>query len=79
MPESDAVAAALGKRPAALLAARDYLAVFERAEEIAALTPDFAAVAALDRFAVIVTAPGRAASTSYRASSRRRAASTRTR
>jgi PhzF family phenazine biosynthesis protein len=55
---SDAVAAALGKRPTAFLAARDYLAVFERAEDVAALQPDFAAVAALDRFAVIVTAPG---------------------
>jgi PhzF family phenazine biosynthesis protein len=55
---SDSVAAALGKRPTALLAARDYLAVFERAEDVAALQPDFAAIAALDRFAVIVTAPG---------------------
>jgi PhzF family phenazine biosynthesis protein len=55
---SDAMAAALGKRPTALLTARDYLAVFERAEDVAALQPDFAAIAALDRFAVIVTAPG---------------------
>jgi predicted PhzF superfamily epimerase YddE/YHI9 len=55
---SEAVAAALGKGPTALLAARDYLAVFERAEDVAALKPDFAAIAALDRFAVIVTAPG---------------------
>jgi len=55
---SDAMAAALGERPTALFAARDYLAVFERAEDVAALQPDFAAVAALDRFAVIVTAPG---------------------
>jgi PhzF family phenazine biosynthesis protein len=55
---SDAVAAALGKRPTALLAARDYLAVYAHADEIAALSPDFAALAALDRFAVIVTAPG---------------------
>lgn len=57
-PMSEAVAAALGKRPAALLTARDYLAVYERADEIAVLSPDFAALAALDRFAVIVTAPG---------------------
>lgn len=55
---SEAVAAALGKHPAALLAARDYLAVYERPDEVAALDPDFAAVAALDRFAVIATAPG---------------------
>jgi PhzF family phenazine biosynthesis protein len=57
-PMSEALVAALGKRPAELLAARDYLAVYDSAAEIAALTPDFAAVAALDRFAVIVTAPG---------------------
>jgi PhzF family phenazine biosynthesis protein len=57
-PMSEAVAAALGKRPVALLAARDYLAVYERADEIASLSPNFAALAALDRFAMIVTAPG---------------------
>ncbi len=57
-PMSNALAAALGRRPAALLAARDYLAVYGGADEIARLTPDFAAVAALDRFAVIATAPG---------------------
>jgi PhzF family phenazine biosynthesis protein len=55
---SEALAAALGRRPAALLAARDYLAVYDSADEIKALAPDFAALAALDRFAVIVTAPG---------------------
>ncbi len=55
---SEAVAAALGKPPAALLAARDYLAVYESADEVASLKPDFLAIAALDRFAVIVTAPG---------------------
>jgi PhzF family phenazine biosynthesis protein len=57
-PASEALAAALGKRPTNILAARDYLAVYDSAEDIAALVPDFAAVAALDRFAVIVTAPG---------------------
>ena len=56
---TDAVTDALGRRPAALLAARDYLAVYDSADEIAALKPNVAAVAALDRFAVIVTAPGR--------------------
>ena len=56
MPE--ALAAALGRRPAALLAARDYLAIYDHADDITALAPDFAALAALDRFAVIVTAPG---------------------
>ena len=53
------LAEALGKAPAEVWAARDYLAVYERPEEVAALAPDFAALARLDRFAVIVTAPGR--------------------
>ena len=53
------LATALGKAPAAVLAARDYLAVYERSEDVAALAPDFAALARLDRFAVIATAPGR--------------------
>ena len=55
---SEKLAAALGRRPAALLAARDYLAVYDSTDDIAGLSPDFAALAALDRFAVIVTAPG---------------------
>ena len=55
---SEPLVAALGQRPSALLAARDYLAVYESADDILALSPDFAALAALDRFAVIVTAPG---------------------
>src|SRR5207244_9141666 len=55
---SEPLAAALGRRPTALLAARDYLAVYDSADDVASLAPDLAAVAALDRFAVIVTAPG---------------------
>ena len=58
---SEPLVAALGQRPTALLAARDYFAIYESADDIAALAPDFAALAALDRFAVIVTAPGPAA------------------
>jgi PhzF family phenazine biosynthesis protein len=54
-----AVAAALGRRPRSVLASRDYLAVFESEDEVRALAPDMAAVAALDRMAVIATAPGR--------------------
>ncbi len=42
-----------------MLAARDYLCVFGSEDEVAALKPDFAKIAALDRFAVIVTAPGK--------------------
>jgi PhzF family phenazine biosynthesis protein len=54
----DELAAALGQRPVAALRARDLMAVFERAEQVRALRPDMAAIAALDAFAVIVTAPG---------------------
>jgi PhzF family phenazine biosynthesis protein len=57
-PMPEGLAAALGRPPTAVLAARDYLAVYGSADQIAGLTPDFAAIAALDRFAVIVTAPG---------------------
>ena len=52
------IAEALGAAPRELLAARDYLAVFESEAEVRALKPDMRRVAALDRFAVIVTAPG---------------------
>ena len=49
---------ALGKAPVAVSAARDYLMVYEREADLRALTPDMARIARLDRFAVIVTAPG---------------------
>ena len=52
------VGKALGRMPAAVLAARDYLALFESEDVIRALRPDMAKVAALDRMAVIATAPG---------------------
>ncbi len=48
---------ALGRNPRELLASRDWLAVYERETEIAAIKPDFAGLRRLDR-AVIVTAPG---------------------
>jgi predicted PhzF superfamily epimerase YddE/YHI9 len=54
-----AVATALRGRPRAVLASRDYLAVFEGEDEVRALAPDMPAVAALDRMGVIATAPGR--------------------
>ena len=53
-----AIAEALGARPKELHLARDWLAVYESAEEVRALRPDFAKVTALGAFAVIVTAPG---------------------
>jgi PhzF family phenazine biosynthesis protein len=53
-----ALAAALGKAPVELMAARDYLAVFPRASDVAALAPDFHALGKLDRILTIATAPG---------------------
>jgi PhzF family phenazine biosynthesis protein len=50
---------ALGGAPRAVLRARDYLVVYDSAEEVAALKPDFAALAAVkDCWAAIATAPG---------------------
>jgi PhzF family phenazine biosynthesis protein len=55
----EALAAALGARPGRALASRDYLAVFDSEDAVRSLRPDMARVAALDRMAVIATAPGR--------------------
>jgi predicted PhzF superfamily epimerase YddE/YHI9 len=55
---SEAVAAALGRPPRELWAARDYMAVYDREDDVRSLAPDLPRVARLDRFAVIVTAPG---------------------
>lgn len=49
---------ALGYAPEAVLAARDYLAVYRDAGQVIALAPDFRALGRLDCHAVIVTAPG---------------------
>ena len=48
----------LGAAPAEVLAAQHYLAVFEHEDEVRALAPNMDCLAALDRAAVIVTAPG---------------------
>jgi predicted PhzF superfamily epimerase YddE/YHI9 len=50
--------AGLGREPLEVLAAADYLAVFDSEETVRALTPDHAALSRLDRRGVIVTAPG---------------------
>jgi len=50
--------AALGGTPREVLRARDYLVVYDGADEIAALRPDIAALAKVDCWAAIVTAPG---------------------
>ncbi len=54
-----ALADALGARPETVLCAQDALAVFRRAEAVAELQPDMAALAAVDVRGVIATAPGR--------------------
>lgn len=48
---------ALGGSPKQVLAARDYLIVYETEEEIHALKPDMNGLCSIDRFAVIATAP----------------------
>jgi predicted PhzF superfamily epimerase YddE/YHI9 len=53
------LAAALGASPREVLdTSQRYMAVFEREAEIQSMAPDMQALAALDRSAVIVTAPG---------------------
>jgi PhzF family phenazine biosynthesis protein len=47
----------LGHQPTTVLAAKHYLCVFDRAEDVANLTPDIAVIATLELPAVIVTAP----------------------
>lgn len=48
---------ALGRQPVMVLAARDYLAVYDAEGDVASLAPDFVALARLGR-SVIATAPG---------------------
>ncbi len=57
-PAPPDLGAALGSEPTKVLAARDYVALYDGPDRVAALSPDFAALAKLGR-AVIVTAPGR--------------------
>jgi PhzF family phenazine biosynthesis protein len=56
--DADAVAAALGARPEALLMSRDVFAIFGDASAVANLEPEMAKVAALPGFGVTATAPG---------------------
>ncbi|HTH95812.1 MAG TPA: PhzF family phenazine biosynthesis protein [Stellaceae bacterium] len=53
------LAQALGAVPRELHKSRDVVAVFDAADDVARLKPDFRALAALDTQAVIVTAKGR--------------------
>jgi PhzF family phenazine biosynthesis protein len=49
---------ALGGKPREVLRARDHLVVYDSAAEVAALSPDLAALAKVDCWAAIVTATG---------------------
>lgn len=58
-PPPDQLAEALGIPSDRTLQARDLLVVYEEEDQVRKLQPDFEKVAALDTFAVIVTAPGK--------------------
>lgn len=55
---TESLASALGRKPRAAYRARDLMAVFDSASDIRNLQPDFQRIAALDTFALIVTAAG---------------------
>ncbi|MFN7651422.1 MAG: PhzF family phenazine biosynthesis protein [Acidobacteriota bacterium] len=59
VPVTAALSAALGAPPEAAYEARDLLCVFPTEADVAALSPDMKALAALPHFAFIATAPGR--------------------
>jgi predicted PhzF superfamily epimerase YddE/YHI9 len=58
-PAPEGLVAGLGHRPAEVLKSRDYLAVYETPEEVAALVPNMDLLARLDCLGVIATARGR--------------------
>lgn len=58
IPESGLVSS-LGGNPTEVLAARDYLVRYASEDEVHALSPNMEGLKKLDRFACIVTAPGR--------------------
>ncbi|HUB94551.1 MAG TPA: PhzF family phenazine biosynthesis protein, partial [Stellaceae bacterium] len=58
-PAPPGLAVALGRAPVEVQAARDHLCVFDRAEDVAGLAPDFAALSQVECWGVIATAPGK--------------------
>ena len=52
------LAESLGAEPKEVFQGRDYMAVFEREEEVAKLSPDLAKLSKLEGQGVVVTAPG---------------------
>ena len=57
-PHPAVLSALGGPQPTEILAARDYLVRYRSEDEVRALRPDMQALTEVDRFAVIVTAPG---------------------
>lgn len=57
-PPPEGLVEALGATPRETLKSRDVVAVFDSEAEVRALRPDMAKLAALDTYAVVVTAPG---------------------
>ena len=55
---TDALVAALGERPREAYQARDVMAVLDSESQVRELQPDIQRIAALDTFALIVSAPG---------------------
>jgi PhzF family phenazine biosynthesis protein len=55
---TDALVSALGVRPREAFVSRDLLAVVDSDAEVRAFQPDLQRIAALDAFALIITAPG---------------------
>lgn len=64
-PHAEAIATALGARPVEVRQALDALALFEQEDEIRALAPDMAALAAIEVRGVMATAPGDAPEVDY--------------
>lgn len=54
----DRIGEILGRPPSSTLRSRDLVAVYDEEAQVRGLRPDLAGVAALDDFALIVTAPG---------------------
>jgi predicted PhzF superfamily epimerase YddE/YHI9 len=66
MRNTDLVLAALGVRPREVLKSRDLLAILDSEGQVRDFKPDFDAIAMLDAFGVIISAPGESADYVYR-------------
>jgi predicted PhzF superfamily epimerase YddE/YHI9 len=66
MRNADTIVAALGVRPREVLASRDLLVLVESESDVREFQPDFDAIAKLDTFGVILSAPGGSVDYVYR-------------